>query len=137
MLVIPTLIASAIGLYGFGFAASNVLHYGYVVVDVFLAFIIGGMVGGTVASAQYILDAHRDISIEAFTDMIIFKNIFSFILAYYSYIWVQGGGIKHMFIAFGSIQVVICLLGIPMYVHGKQNRAFFHKHDLLRLTKLK
>jgi hypothetical protein len=50
-----------------------------------------------------------------------------------------------------SIQVVICLLAIPMCkffkfsrwkmltrtdVFGKRNRSFFHRHDILKLTHL-
>lgn len=137
LLVIPTLIFSAIGLYGFGITASNVTRYGWLIPDVFLAFIIISMVMGAIASAQYLVDAHRDISVEAFTNLIIFKNIFSFLLAYFAYTWVFKSGIDTIFIAFGSIEVAICLLSIPMYVLGKRNRAFFHKHDILKMTHLK
>jgi hypothetical protein len=38
------------------------------------------MVMGATASAQYLLDAHRDIAIETFTCLIIFKNLLSFVL---------------------------------------------------------
>jgi hypothetical protein len=92
---------------------------------------------GSIASAQYLLDAHRDIAVEAFTNLIIFKNIFAFILAYNAYNWVFAIRINHLFIIFGSIEVAMCLLSVPMYVFGKKNREFFHRHDLLKLTKLK
>jgi MFS family permease len=137
LLIIPTLVFSAIGLYGFGITADDVGKYGWIVCAVFLAFIIISMVMGAIASAQYLLDAHRDIAVEAFTNLLIFKNIFSFLLAYFAYTWVFEGGIKEIFIAFASIEVAICLLSIPMYVFGKRNRAFFHKHDILKMTRLK
>ncbi|KPI45479.1 putative MFS-type transporter [Cyphellophora attinorum] len=136
-LVIPTLIFSAIGLYGFGITAANVKRYGWLVPDVFLAFIIMSMVMGAIASAQYLVDAHRDIAVEAFTNLIIFKNIFSFVLAYFAYSWVFKSGINEIFIAFGSIEVAICLLSVPMYVFGKRNRAYFHKHDIVKMARLK
>ncbi|KIX07552.1 uncharacterized protein Z518_02205 [Rhinocladiella mackenziei CBS 650.93] len=137
LLVIPTLVFSAIGLYGFGITAQDVGRYGWIVPEVFLAFIIISMVMGAIASAQYLLDAHRDISVEAFTNLLIFKNIFSFVLAYNAYNWVFAIRIKHLFIILGSIEIAVCLLSIPMYVYGKKNRDFFRRHDILRITKLK
>lgn len=137
LLVIPTLAFTAIGLYGFGITANDVRRYGWLIPDVFFGFIVASMVMGAVASAQYLLDAYRDIDVEIFTTLIIFKNIFSFILAYFSYTWVFESGIREMFIVFGSIEVAICLLAIPMYVLGKRGRAFFAKRDILRACWLK
>lgn len=137
LLVIPTLIFTATGLYGFGITANNVLRYGWLIPDVFFGFIVASMVMGAVASAQYLLDAHRDIDVEIFTTLIIFKNIFSFILAYFSYTWVFSSGIRVMFVTFGSIEVGICCLAVPMYVLGKRNRAFFAKRDILKMCKLR
>ncbi|KAL2418100.1 hypothetical protein ABEF95_000506 [Exophiala dermatitidis] len=137
LLVIPTLIFSAIGLYGFGITAQDVKRYGWIVPEVFLAFIIMSMVMGAIASAQYLLDAHREIAVEAFTNLMMFKNFFSFILAYHAYNWVFAIRIKPLFIIFGSIEIAICLLSIPMYIYGKKSREFFHRHDLLAMAKLR
>ena len=137
LLALPTLIFTAIGLFGFGITADNTYKYGWLIPDVFIGFIVASMVMGAICSAQYLLDAHRDIDIEIFTNLIIFKNVFSFVLAYFAYTWVFSTGIKHMFVVFGSIEVVICVLSVPMYVFGKINRAFWQKHDVLRLCKLR
>lgn len=139
LLVFPMLVFSSIGLYGFGITANNIAKYGWLIPDVFFGFVIVGMVMGAVASALYIVDAHRQIAVEAFTCLLIFKNMFSFILTYYAYDWIIGGkgSVRTLFIIIGSIQVGICLLSVPMYVFGKRNRSFFHRHDLLKLTRLK
>lgn len=137
LLALPTLIFTATGLYGFGITAANTYKYGWLIPDVFIAFIVASMVMGAICSAQYLLDAHRDIDIEIFTNLIIFKNVFSFILAYFAYTWVFSTGIKHMFVVFGSIEVALCFLSVPMYVLGKRNRALWQKHDILRLCKLR
>ncbi|KAK6376596.1 uncharacterized protein PV06_05868 [Exophiala oligosperma] len=137
LLVIPTLVFSAIGLYGFGITANDVKRYGWIVPEVFLAFIIISMVMGAIASAQYLLDAHRELAVEAFTNLLIFKNIFSFVLAYNAYNWVFAIRINNLFIIFASIEVALCLLSVPMYVFGKKNREFFHRHDILKMTKLR
>lgn len=59
LLVIFQLIFSGIGLYGFGVTSNNVARYGWLIPDVFFTFVIMGMVMGAVASALYIVDAHR------------------------------------------------------------------------------
>jgi MFS family permease len=140
LLVIPMLLFSATGLYGFGITAADIARYGWLIPDVFFGFVIVGMVMAAVASALYIVDAHRQIAVEAFTCLLIFKNIFAFILTYYAYDWIiggRGGSVKSLFVIIGSIQVGICMLGIPMYVFGKRNRSFFARHDILKLTHLK
>lgn len=137
LLVFFQLLFSGAGLYGFGITAENVERYGWLIPDVFFAFVIMGMVLGAVSSALYIVDAHRQIAVEAFTCMLFFKNIFSFVLTFYAYDWlVLKAGSRIPFIAIGSIQVGICLLAIPMYVFGKRNRSFFARHNILKILRL-
>lgn len=58
-LVIAQLVFGCVGLYGFGITAQDVGRYGWFLPDMFFAFEVGGMVLGAVASALYIVDAHR------------------------------------------------------------------------------
>ncbi|KAI9923641.1 hypothetical protein MW887_008461 [Aspergillus wentii] len=136
LLVAFQLIFSGAGLYGFGIVANDVARYGWLVVDVFIAFVIIGMVMGAVSSSLYIVDAHRQIAIEAFTCLLIFKNMFSFVLTFYAYDWLVSNGIKPAFMAIASIQMGLCLLSIPMYVWGKWNRFFFNRWDILKILHL-
>ena len=46
--------------------------------------------------------------------MLVFKNIFSFGLTWSAYQWLLQNGIMNTFLIVASIQVVICLLSIPM-----------------------
>ena len=55
-----------------------------------------------------------EIAVEAFTCLLVFKNMFSFVLTFYAYKWFAHGGIKHTMIIIGSIQVGICCLSLPM-----------------------
>jgi len=59
-------------------------------------------------------DWAADIAIEAFTCMMIFKNIFSFGLTWSGYDWLVAYGIKPVFIVIASIQVGICFLTVFM-----------------------
>ena len=130
VLVIAQLIIGCTGLYGFGITSANIGKYGWVLPDLFFGFEVAGMVIGAVASALYIVDAHReqihhqimtsmltvigDIAVEAFTCLLIFKNIFSFGLTTVAYNWLLKAGILNIFLIVGSVQVGICLLSIPM-----------------------
>lgn len=108
ILVIPQLIFGCAGLYGFGIVASDVRKYGWFWPDFFFALEVMGMVLGAVASALYVVDAHRDVSVEAFTCLLVFKNVFSFGLTYSGLHWLAKGGVKGPFIAVASVQVAVC-----------------------------
>ena len=93
------------------------------------------MVLGAVACSLYLVDAHRmcflsfriaplellnangsqgDIAVEAFTCLLVFKNVFSFGLTWGAYHWLVQAGILKVFYIIASVQVGICLLSIPM-----------------------
>lgn len=94
--------------------------------------------------------------------MIIFKNFFSFGLTFKAYDWLIVNGTKAtpLFNALGAVQVVVCVLSVPMCMSyssppippfevrsllmtyyldilGKRNRSFFYRHDILRMIGLK
>jgi len=114
LLVIPQLILGCGGLFGFGITAANTTRYGWFWPDFFFGMEVAGMVLGAVASALYIVDAHRDLSVEAFTCALVFKNVFSFGLTWSGFGWLNRGGIKVVFMAVGGVQVGVCCLTILM-----------------------
>lgn len=59
VLVIAQLVIGCAGLYGFGITSANIGRYGWILPDLFFGFEVAGMVLGAVASALYIVDAHR------------------------------------------------------------------------------
>lgn len=63
VLVLAQLVVGCAGLYGFGATAANVEKYGWFWPDFFYALEVMGMVLGAVASALYIVDAHRELPI--------------------------------------------------------------------------
>ncbi|KIH93673.1 MFS transporter [Sporothrix brasiliensis 5110] len=141
VLVIPQLVFGVMGLYGFGITIDGMMKekFNWAVPLVFFGFEVCGMVIGAVASSLYIVDAYRDLSIEGFTCLLIFKNFFSYGLTYKAYDWLVANGTKArpVFNALGSVQLVVCLLAIPMYVFGKRNRSFFYRHDILKMLGLR
>ena len=59
VLVVAQLVFGCAGLYGFGVTGASVGRYGWFLPDFFFALEVMGMVLGAVASALYIVDAHR------------------------------------------------------------------------------
>jgi MFS family permease len=123
ILVIPQAVFGTAGIIGFGFTSSDAARYGWFWPDFFFALVVMGMVCGAVASALYIVDAHRDMSIEAFTCLLVFKNLFAFTLTFKGFDWIVaagrksgpgGGGIKHLFTIVGGVQLAVCALTVPM-----------------------
>lgn len=54
------------------------------------------------------------MSVEGFTCLLVFKNIFSFALTFKGFEWIQRGKVKPVFTAIASVQVGICMLTVPM-----------------------
>ncbi|KAJ6262453.1 hypothetical protein Dda_3261 [Drechslerella dactyloides] len=138
LLVIPMLIFGCMGVYGFGFTTEPeyAAKHGWIGPVIFLGLEVVGMVIGASAAALYIVDAHRDIAIEAFTCLLMFKNFFSYGLTYKAVDWLTKLGRPKMFTILGSAQVFVCLLTVPMYVFGKRNRSFFKRYDILKILHL-
>ncbi|CAI4216809.1 unnamed protein product [Parascedosporium putredinis] len=139
-LIFPSFVLGCAGLYGFGLTAAEIIaeKYHWSVPIGFFCLQVAGMVIGTVSSSLYIVDAYRDLAIEAFTMMIIFKNFFSFVLTFYAFDWITKTLlIERTIIILASIQVVVCLSSIPMYIYGKRVRAWSYKHDLLATLHLR
>lgn len=59
-------------------------------------------------------DSAGNLTIEGFTLMIIFKNMFSFMLTWYAYDWLIQSGFRDVLVIIASVQVGVCLLSIPL-----------------------
>jgi hypothetical protein len=60
VLVIPQLIIGSAGVFGFGIVSPNMVEYFWFWPIFFFGMVVMGMVIGAVASALYIVDAHRN-----------------------------------------------------------------------------
>ena len=114
LLVVPQSLIGVIGIFGFGLATDNVGKYGVYLASFFFGMEVMGMVLGATASALYLVDAHRDIAIESFTCLLLFKNFFSFGLTWKAVDWVGQLGVWKLFWIIGVVQIAVCLLSLPM-----------------------
>ncbi|KAK9371078.1 major facilitator superfamily domain-containing protein [Lipomyces kononenkoae] len=136
VLVIPQMICGCIGIWGFGFISSDMFKYSQYLPPFFFGLETCGMILGAVAGASYITDAYRDIQIEAFVAMLLFKNLFAFALTDRAYPWITTIGVKESFIIIGAVQLAVSALTLSFWIVGKWNRYFMHRHNILRILHL-
>jgi len=134
-LIIPMLIVDIIGFFGFGNATGD--GKSPVVASTFDGFVTAAFVISLACSGSYMVDAFRDISVEVFITVVWSKNFLFFGMSFAINPWLTKDGIKPVFDTLGGVQIAICLLALPLFIFGKRNRAFQHKHNLLDRLGLK
>lgn len=132
LLVIPTTIAAIPGLFAFGYS-SSVEHYTHwIIPSVCYGLLTFAVVMSCTATFSYILDAHRDVSLEMMVALLVMKNFWAWGSTFFLNDWVDAMGPTKMFYIIGGIQTAICLSSIAMYRYGKVSRDFFNRHNLLK-----
>lgn len=134
LLVIPTMLAAIPGLFAFGDSAQRHLHW--IVLSVCYGLITFGVVMSCTATFSYVLDAHRDVSVEMMVSILVVKNFFCFGTTFFISDWLAEVGPREMFYTTGGIQLGMCLLSGVMYMCGKLQRDFMHRHNLLKMAGL-
>lgn len=87
LMVIPVAIFGLPGLYAYGYVADAHMHW--IVPSVLYGFLTFAVVMSCTATYTYILDAHRDISVEMLVSMLLLKNFFAFGSTYFIIDWVD------------------------------------------------
>jgi MFS family permease len=113
ILVIPMILFGIGGLFGYGAIAADPT-IGWLPLDVFFGFVVGGMTLGAIVSAQYIIDGYRDLAIEGLTCLVMFKNFISFAITYKGFEWLGELKPRETFFLFAYVQLGICATTIPM-----------------------
>lgn len=86
ILVIPVAMFGLPGLYAYGHVAEMHLHW--IVPSVLYGFLTFAVVMSCTATFAYILDAHRDVSVEMLVSVLLLKNFFAFGATYFLVGWV-------------------------------------------------
>jgi len=102
----------------------------------FYGFAIGALLINMNTGFSYMLDAYRSISMETFVAAVTFKNFMFFGFSYFFNNWIASSGPRIMFITCGSVAVGVLLTALPMYIFGKRIRAFYARHDILKMFHL-
>ncbi|KAL2043855.1 hypothetical protein N7G274_003375 [Stereocaulon virgatum] len=120
------------GLALFGWYASTAAP-GHMINWVVMSFIYGMVIFTTVTQQSntfaYLLDAHRDISVETAVFSVMLRNFFSFGAGKFLPVWLFKSGPAKTFYAIAGIQAALVLTTVPLYVYGKVIREFYHRHN--------
>lgn len=142
VLLLPFLVTACIGFFCFGHFAEK--GYSPAVMSVIWAVALASQQFMSVSVAAYMIDAYSSISVEVFIIGMVVKNFLFFGLSCKSQSaqsapykltfvctvgvndWVLNWGPARVFDVVGGIEVALFFLSIPVWVWGKQWRAFFH-----------
>jgi hypothetical protein len=86
-------------------------------------------------SFNYVLDCHRNRSVEVSVAIIMLRNFFWFGSGDFLPDWLAAKTWK-VFDIIGGLQLGITLCSIFIYIYEKQLREFFHRHDPLKILHL-
>jgi hypothetical protein len=111
-----------------------------------------GMTAVATHVSQWALDSFRNNSTELFVmnmvslcvrslgayadDEQVFKNFFFYGLTNYVIKWWTNQGIVNLCGTMAGITVFLCLLAVPIYIYGKRYRAYWHKHNIIKMLRL-
>lgn len=98
---------------------------------VIVSFLYGMIIFTTVTqqstSFAYLLDAHRNVSIETAVFVVMVRNFFSFAAGKFLPAWLNHSGTAKTFYAIAGIQAALVLTTVPLYVFGKVIRSVVHR----------
>jgi len=123
VMAIPVSITTVIGLMGFGWSAE--VHDNWMVPTVFFGIISFGCSLGSTTAITFCVDSYRQYAGEALVTLNFCKNILhGLVFSLFLNRWLEADGTKTVFIALGCIQLIFCLLTVPMYIWGKRARMW-------------
>ncbi|KUJ17693.1 MFS general substrate transporter [Mollisia scopiformis] len=135
ILLLPVLLVGIPGLFGFGHYVS---HSGekWVAASALQGLIAFAAVLAASVSFGYVLDCHRDHSIDVTVSIILLRNMFWFGSSYFLPDWLVAAKTWKVFDVIGGIQLGITLCSFVIYVFGKQIRDYLHRNDPLKILGL-
>ncbi|KAI1613506.1 major facilitator superfamily domain-containing protein [Exophiala viscosa] len=128
-LVLSYLVFSAVGFFVWGQSVYAAEPWAVPVI-IGLGLINLGVQLTTTAVAAYLVDAHRQISGEAFALLGFISKVFCMGLTFYITEWLVDSGIRNAFFTLGGITAGLGLSSVPMYIWGKRVRSWEYRHEV-------
>ena len=133
VLMLPALFLSPLALALFGWYNGTVAEtsqISWLAASLIYGLIVFCLINVNIVAFAYLLDAHREISIEAGVFAIMLRNFWNYGVATYASSWLMSQGIANSFyemagITFGALLVFT----VVFYVFGKRMRGFMHQHN--------
>ncbi|TGO13408.1 hypothetical protein BTUL_0070g00380 [Botrytis tulipae] len=129
-LMIPAVILSTIGFFGFGISVERGLPIYWPVA--FMTINSFAVPFATSASFTYVIDCHPKDANQAFVTINFVKAIMVFVSSSFINGWLETAGAKSVFITVGLINAGISMLAVPIYVYGKRLRSLIARSSLAK-----
>jgi MFS family permease len=133
VLMLPVLVLSPIAFSLFGWYNGTVAattQISWVVSSILYGLIVFCVVNVNIVAFAYLLDAHREISVEACVFAIMLRNFFGYGVATFIAPWLASQGIAHTFYQIAGINFGVLFVATSFfYLFGKRMRGFLHEHD--------
>ena len=134
-LTIPAFFVGIPGLFAFGYYATE-RDITWVLVSFIYGLIVFATVFSSASAYAYILDSHRNLSVEVSVAYVMLRNLFWFGASYFMPTWLETSGAPKTFYIMAGIQAGITLISIAAYIYGKISRDWIHRHDPLKFLGL-
>ncbi|MDB5851863.1 MAG: hypothetical protein JWP29_5615 [Rhodoferax sp.] len=136
ILVIPVFLTGIPGLIAYGYATTTPgLHW--IVPSILYGMLTFAVIVSCIVTYSYLLDAHREVSVEMMVAVLLLKNFFAWGSTYYLPNWIVQWGPRKVFLTMGCIQGAICLGSVVVWVWGKVWREKMERVQLLKRLGLK
>ncbi|KAK9464680.1 major facilitator superfamily domain-containing protein [Lipomyces arxii] len=130
IMVATVAISVSIGLMGFGW--STQVGDLWIVPTIFFGIISFGCCLGSTTAITFAVDSYKIYAGEALVTINFTKNLLGFVFSIFTNIFLASAGSRTTFLTFGGIQLVLCVLAIPMYIYGKTARRWTDQTQLMR-----
>lgn len=133
IMMIPAIIIFVLGCPLFGWYAGTVAltqEISWVAASFLFGMIVFSLVAGQSVAFSYLLDAHREISIEAGMFAVMLRSFFAYGAGTFVPLWLEHSGTANAFYEIAGLQGgLISILTLAMYIFGKRVRYFMWRHN--------
>ncbi|KAF4314578.1 Major facilitator superfamily [Botryosphaeria dothidea] len=120
-IALPGILLTPLSIFLYGFSLVDGRHWIIPCIGTAI-FGVAFSLMGTIA-LTYLTDCYRELIGDALVGVTFMRNAIATVIVFALTPWIEGIGLRNMFISVGCLSFGICLTTVPMMVYGKKMRA--------------